>query len=414
MNDKGIFPLMGITNPSKTAYWVDKFKEQQPRFAIVRIELDFYSQLFLRQGVPAAEAAVKIFCGEIDRAFSGSKVQLRVSVEALEIVMTVNKRESKDALIRWIRTNILKRSDGNLRMGIVVCPDDGKDTKQLLNRLDNLMPSIRGSDDSVDFGEEIAANRIVPYVQGVYGPNRELKKVEMLSRWESKTLGTFGPSEFMDSVRLQGYRAELFFCTLNNAIDVYKSLNEKVNCPVVSMNIETGLLSDDSIIKFLIDNSEKYMNYIEFEIGDNGGESEIQSISDNIEKLAAIGYSFAICYSSTYGWLNSLNAVSTIKLDSSLCKRIVLCKTSDMVKDVGVDVLEALINVGRDKKIDLVAESIESQQQFDVLKGEGVTGFQGYHFDRPAGVQTFLENLDFIKKLNATETYSFYDIDKTQ
>jgi EAL domain-containing protein (putative c-di-GMP-specific phosphodiesterase class I) len=79
--------------------------------------------------------------------------------------------------------------------------------------------------------------------------------------------------------------------------------------------------------------------------------------------------------------------ISEIKIDRSFVRDLAVSPTKHII-------VEALIKLGKQMGVDLVAEGIETQNEFQALKALGCPYGQGYLLGRPASAEMFLARLD--------------------
>jgi EAL domain-containing protein (putative c-di-GMP-specific phosphodiesterase class I) len=54
-------------------------------------------------------------------------------------------------------------------------------------------------------------------------------------------------------------------------------------------------------------------------------------------------------------------------------------------------IVETIISMARHLKLRVIAEGVETEDQFECLKRQGCLMFQGYHFSRPLSAARFAE-----------------------
>lgn len=98
-----------------------------------------------------------------------------------------------------------------------------------------------------------------------------------------------------------------------------------------------------------------------------------------IDLYRGMGFKMAIDdFGAGYSGLNLLADFQPdqIKVDKALISKIQSCGPRQVI-------VRAIVQVCRDLGIDLVAEGIETEEEYSWLASEGVTVFQGYFFGRP-------------------------------
>ena len=149
----------------------------------------------------------------------------------------------------------------------------------------------------------------------------------------------------------------------------------------VSINFSAKQLADDKYFDFLTSMLEKYRvnpKYIEIEITESiFFDEEIETI-ELLEKLRSLGITislddFGTGYSS-FSYLTYL-PLDKLKLDKSLSERFIANNNEE--------VIESMIALAHSIGLKVIAEGIETKEQFDVIRDSDGDIIQGYYFSKP-------------------------------
>ncbi len=129
--------------------------------------------------------------------------------------------------------------------------------------------------------------------------------------------------------------------------------------------------------------------YIEFEITESAFVLEEDLLISFSKNMREKGFHILIDdFGSGYSSLNSLKDISldVLKID---------IKFLPVSKDEKAEiVLSAVINMGKDLGLDVIAEGVETQEQLELLRDLGCKCVQGYYFYRPMPYPDFQMALD--------------------
>jgi diguanylate cyclase (GGDEF)-like protein/PAS domain S-box-containing protein len=119
----------------------------------------------------------------------------------------------------------------------------------------------------------------------------------------------------------------------------------------------------------------------------------INEIDDAVTKISALkehGIRFSLDdFGTGYSSLSYLRflPLEQLKIDRSFVSRI-----PSNASDVAV--VQAIISMGHNLGLSVVAEGVETEQQRAFLAGHGCDAYQGYLFSRPAGIEEFMAYLN--------------------
>lgn len=234
------------------------------------------------------------------------------------------------------------------------------------------------------------------YFQPRVDKQGNLVGAEALSRWYRGEQGWINPAEFIpvaeDSdliVPLGDWVIRNTFVQLkqwcdNGLPESFKTLSLNVSPKQV---LQKGF--SDSVEKHLIETGVD-AKLIEIEITESILVSHTDLIIKKLNKLINLGFRFAIDdFGTGYSAFSYLTVlpVTTLKIDQAFIDGLTEQHNQQII-------VSAIISMGTSLKLDIVAEGVETQAQFDFLKEQGCHQFQGYFVGAP------LANKDFQSVLN--------------
>lgn len=299
-------------------------------------------------------------------------------------------------------------------IGISIYPDDGETYEQLVKAADTAMYHVKESGkNSYQFytqsmNEKItersliendlrsAINKNELFLEYQPKVNLKTKKVygmEALIRWNHPDIGLIRPDKFIGISEETGQIAQIGLWVAKQAISDAKALYNEGKRLVVSINVSSKQLSDDSFINdicAIADNIGLDKGYIELEITESHVMKDVNKALSILNALSEKGFKLSIDdFGTGYSSLSYLKKLpaKTIKIDRSF--------VLDIDKDEDDrSIVAAIIAMARSLGKDVIAEGSETKEHIDTLKSLHCYQIQGYYFSKPLRIEKFRE---FIK-----------------
>lgn len=154
----------------------------------------------------------------------------------------------------------------------------------------------------------------------------------------------------------------------------------------ISINYSARQLHDTGYVDYLIQTLGRYgvpAQYIELEITENIFVEDIGRTRAFLDALKNCGIRIAV---DDFGkGYSSLSYLTYMPLDKLKLDRSIILQFIEMHKE---DVVEKLIALAHSLKLKVVAEGIETEAHYRVLKNAGCDYIQGYYFSEPLDVET--------------------------
>lgn len=207
---------------------------------------------------------------------------------------------------------------------------------------------------------------------------------EALIRWEHPTLGVVSPDKFIPLAEESGIIKEIGYFVLDTATDeLLLWANDKVKKNWrVSVNVSPLQFKDKNFIdevKNLITNKRVDPSRLRLELTEGVLIADQNMAMQKIEELNEFGISLSIDdfgtgYSSL-GYLKHLK-IDELKIDQSFVFGLYK-NNSDRT------IVKTILMMGEEFNFEVIAEGVETKEQFEILKDLGCNFFQGYLFAKP-------------------------------
>lgn len=302
-----------------------------------------------------------------------------------------------------------------LNIGVAVYPNDGSTKEKLIRNSEIAMEDAKKKNEGgyfnshyrffnsemrqseterekiiISIRDAFYSDEFMLYYQPKVDKECRIIGVEALLRWKSSAFGKFiSPAIFIPIVEEIGMIIPLGAKILNMACQQIEKWNKKGFFVKVAINVSGEQLESQEIIEVINQVLEDYNvkpNQLYLEITESQKISkEMISVMHAINKRGLSFYmdDFGTEYSNLR-WLHQM-PLYALKIDQAF--------VGELDKEGGDSIIvETIIHMARGLKLNIVAEGVETKNQFEILKGMGCDVFQGYYFSRPVPPEE-LENL---------------------
>jgi diguanylate cyclase (GGDEF)-like protein/PAS domain S-box-containing protein len=299
----------------------------------------------------------------------------------------------------------------SMSIGIAIFPNDGKEPESLIKNADNALhlakkkgkntfsfytPSLQASVmHRLDMENNLRVALLENQFEVYYQPKVDIRQksvlgLEALIRWKHPIKGSIPPSNFISLAEETGLIVSIgdwIFLKTIQKISEFEKLGMEIE---ISVNLSTKQFKHESLIK----NLKKLL--IEYSINPKLLEIEIteSSLIDNADlaieilyQIHDLGVQIAIDdFGTGYSSLAYLKKfpVKTLKIDRSFIMDLEQDEDSQVI-------VKAVINLGHNLGLQVVAEGAETADQCRILKDLNVDMIQGFYYSKPLPEKSLLE-----------------------
>ncbi len=289
-------------------------------------------------------------------------------------------------------------------IGVALFPDHGDDAGTLLHHADQAMYQAKkgGKNTFRFFTEDInkKAHRQRELQDNLRKalPNDEFEiyyqpivdirsgqavSVEALLRWHSADLGQVFPDEFIPAAESAGLIPELGCWVLENAIRTGVHWNERfgiglrIAVNASSIQFRNNLLFD--AIKRAIESHTWDPDLLEVEITEGLLLDDSPEVNTYINEISNCGVRLSVDdFGTGFSALSYLKnyPVSTVKIDRSFIMDLPGDKENEVL-------VRAIVAMAHGLRLEVIAEGVETLEQWEFLRSLDCDFAQGYHFGKP-------------------------------
>ena len=309
------------------------------------------------------------------------------------------------------KANIIKH-DIQIYMGIYKVEDREVPIEDMCDRAGIACQSINGSygvhfayyDESMRqaMAEEqeirdesrraIDNSEFVVFYQPVYGIKaKKFVSAEALVRWNHPTKGMISPGKFIPVFERNGFIEELDLYVLEQVCKYHRKRRENGLEPFpISVNISRMSLYNPQLFDMIAELTEKYgiePKFFRIEITETAYNDNPAQLLETVNKLRDKGFPVLMDdFGSGYSSLNTLKdiPIDLLKLDMKFMQGF---ESSERVKTI----ITSIARMSRWLNIPMLAEGVETKEQYLFLKSIGCSYIQGYYFSKPSPERDFTE-----------------------
>ncbi len=235
----------------------------------------------------------------------------------------------------------------------------------------------------------IENKNVIPFFQPITNRYGEFIKYESLIRildFENGNEKIIFPDQFLMIAIKSGLYVDLAKEMLTQTLTFFKDREEKISVNLLPNDFYNHVIMDKFIELIQeYDHPEK----IVVEITEQEGVGDFNRLFKIVKKLRKLGVSIAIDDFGS-GYANYVHILKLkpdyLKIDGSLIKNILTDEDSQIL-------VKSITRFAGYMKIKTIAEYVENEEIFELLKLYGVDEFQGYYFGRPLNLMTEQSNI---------------------
>ncbi|PVV07659.1 MAG: hypothetical protein B6D72_18025 [gamma proteobacterium symbiont of Ctena orbiculata] len=403
---------------------VEKSETFDSGLAVIFLDLDNFKIINDSLGHEIGDVVLGEAGWRIQDALRSDDVVCRLGGDEFTAIIKGIKNKKS---IGQIAAAILKRfqvpyycNDRELRVsasiGVVVYPDDGLSTKELIKNADTAMYAAKKSGKNAFrfFSEEmhhdirdfldiesslrqaINSNGLyLAYQPFVNSENREIHHCEALLRWKHPERGLIPPGKFIPIAEQAGLIGDIGKWVFDKVCRQIKAWKFDIT---VSINVSGTELLDNHFAERLNNTLIEHdvsPHHIQLEFTEHVLVSKEGKNLPILNQLKRIGFGLAVDdFGTGFSSLSYLTElpVDVIKIDKSFINRIPHDRKT-------VAVSNSIISLAHDLEIVTIGEGVENQDQVEWLRAHNCKLIQGYYFHKPMSADE-LEGL--IKTTNVT------------
>jgi len=392
---------------------LEKATQDRTQIALIYINLDRFKSINDTFGPDVGDKVLREVADRLKKAIHFADVIARVGADEFIVVLTrtlifdntlmpiVNK-------IRLLLAEPFTIDEHKLHVitsiGISIYPADGADAISLFKNAHTAMSAAKiiGGDkfefctpaltkrarDKIILEEQLRSalsnnEFYIHYQPKIAIQSGKITGVEALLRWNNPKLGELSPDYFIplaEEIGLITPLTEMMFTMVCQHINQWKK--EKRKPLDVAINLSGRSFIDLKFMELIASILKKHnvdSHSITVEITESVLMQEIESNATILNQFTNLGLKISIDdFGTGYSSLNYLKyfTIDSLKIDHSF------------VQDIATDpndvlIVDAIISMAHSLKFKVIAEGVETKEQWNFLKSHGCDEIQGFYFCKP-------------------------------
>ena len=335
--------------------------------------------------------------------------------DADDFYMYLNKQDSYDKLEDHINAaleSLSKTVHIKVRIGVYTCPADGHDVENRFDRSRLAANTLRGRFNQTiaffdhdlqhkvfyserlihDIHEGIARRQFEVFFQPKYDITEDkpvLRAAEALIRWRHPEFGMIAPYDFISLFEENGLIQMLDQFVWREAAHKIRYWRDKYKVTIpVSVNVSRIDIYDPQIedkIVGLVDECGLNPDDLHLEITESAYADNAEQMIQVVEHFRSRG--FLIEMDDFGAGYSSLNMLANLPID-------VLKLDMRFIRDIHTDgkslrMVQLIMDIAKFLNVPVVAEGVEIEDQYRLLKRMGCQLIQGYYFSKPVPAEEF-------------------------
>ncbi len=339
-------------------------------------EDDFLIAWYLHSGRDVTAAALELLSvSPLELSIAGESIRLtmRLGIEPLSLGLDVNTLIQRATLAVCSLTSADER---RLAFYSATLEAQEKYRFELLRALER-----------ANLDEEL---RLVyqPHVELVSG---RVLGAEALLRWRSPTLGDVPPGEFIPAAEQSGQIRRISQWVLGTAFaQLHAWQVARVEPGVISINLSAQDCADAKLVDLIRTQLGQFgldpqRTGIAVELTETDAVTDLENTVGVLKALKSLGFSLYLDdFGTGFATMSHLVdlPLNAIKIDLSFVQTM-------FEKTAARGVIEASIALGHGLGLQVIAEGVETEAQFEALRALGCDAAQGYFINRPLEVAAF-------------------------
>jgi diguanylate cyclase (GGDEF)-like protein len=390
--------------------YLNRAKREKSKFALLFIDLDGFKLVNDSLGHIVGDSLLKAAALRIKSCMRSQDLIARLGGD--EFVALIEISDSQDAASAAAKINSLISSVFNISkneiqisasIGVAIYPENGTSAHELVLNADSAMYGAKNNGrNGYQLFESVSNSRVhdqldlvqklrfallngefyLNYQPKIDARSERIVGIEALIRWNNPEFGLIEPEKFIPIAEKNGLIIKIGEWVLDEACKQMKLwIDQGFEGFTISINLSVVQFRNGAIVNGVRSALQKHNidpKYLVLEVTETIAMSDLEEGTNVLNQLVSLGVSISIDdfgagYSSLM-YLKKLPAVE-LKIDRGFINSL------NAEEDAAI--VDSIISLGKSLSLKVVAEGVETERQYKLLKEKGCDLLQGFLLGKP-------------------------------
>jgi diguanylate cyclase (GGDEF)-like protein len=421
-------PLTGLLNRARLLHLMKESMAEDPEvaFSLLIIDLDYFNRINDQHGHAIGDALLKLVPQRLQSILSpGDWLARQGGDEFLVVFRNELSFRGWDVLTQAVKAALEEEFEIQNRIvsvsasiGVANFPRDAIDPNDLLGKANAALYQAKGDGRNciVHYSDDIAAvsrrsKELERQLDGCWQRNEmqvhyqpqidcrsgALIGAEALVRWNNAALGNVSPAEFIPVAEAIGAVRQIDRFVMAEACAFIHDISRQFSRPLrISINLSPEHLLDPAMIAEVTELIRRYdlePQQLVLEITETAVLNDFERAAQQVSQLRELGVGVSVDdFGTGYSSLSYIHKlpVTEIKIDRSFVDQI----ATDLHDRA---LTSAVIAMGKRLHLEVVAEGVETANQWQILLEQHCDTLQGFYIAKPMAAADFVQ---FVENYN--------------